>query len=218
MIHALIPVKSLDRAKGRLAPLLAVNERRALALAMLDDVLAVLRATPQVATMSVVSNDREVREHAWAAGARVVDDTTNSLNDALHYAAHQLQMRNRTRLMVVFADLPLLTSQELELFLVRGDTVDVALGASRDGGTNALLTAHALPFLFGPNSLAQHLHAAEERGLRTAVVHSQGIERDIDRPDDVVWLARCGGTTATARLVRELRIEERAWGEVAGGG
>ena len=42
---AVVPVKELDRAKERLAPVLPPEQRRALMLAMLEDVLTALAAT-----------------------------------------------------------------------------------------------------------------------------------------------------------------------------
>ena len=45
-LWAVVPVKERDRAKERLAPVLPRRMRQALALAMLEDVLAALTATP----------------------------------------------------------------------------------------------------------------------------------------------------------------------------
>jgi 2-phospho-L-lactate guanylyltransferase len=54
----LVPVKALAAAKGRLAPLLSPLERRLLVLAMFEDVVATLQATPGLPTPVVVSPDR----------------------------------------------------------------------------------------------------------------------------------------------------------------
>ena len=60
MIAALVPAKALDQAKGRLAAILNENERRGLALAMLEDVLRVLRSAEVIESVSVVSPDESV--------------------------------------------------------------------------------------------------------------------------------------------------------------
>src|SRR3990172_8229880 len=60
MIAALVPAKALDQAKGRLAAALSEDERRLLALAMLEDVLRSLQAIPRIGLTAVVSPDDAV--------------------------------------------------------------------------------------------------------------------------------------------------------------
>jgi 2-phospho-L-lactate/phosphoenolpyruvate guanylyltransferase len=48
MLHAIVPMKSLALAKSRLAGLLDPPERRALALAMLEDVLRAAEMAPSI--------------------------------------------------------------------------------------------------------------------------------------------------------------------------
>ena len=47
-VWAVVPVKELDQAKERLAAVLTPEGRRALMLAMLEDVLAALAMTPSL--------------------------------------------------------------------------------------------------------------------------------------------------------------------------
>ena len=60
-VWAVVPVKELDRAKERLAPVLPPERRRALMLAMLEDVLAALAAAPGLAGLAVVTVDAAAR-------------------------------------------------------------------------------------------------------------------------------------------------------------
>ena len=73
-LWAVVPVKERDRAKERLAPLLPPEMRQALALAMLDDVLAALAAASGLAGVIVVTVDREARRLALGYGARILED------------------------------------------------------------------------------------------------------------------------------------------------
>ena len=57
MTHALLPLKDLVRAKTRLAGMLAPFERRALAQAMVEDVLAVLSTHSALEGTLLVSDD-----------------------------------------------------------------------------------------------------------------------------------------------------------------
>ncbi|MEX2406577.1 MAG: 2-phospho-L-lactate guanylyltransferase, partial [Actinomycetota bacterium] len=68
-----VPVKSLARAKTRLAPTLSTLERGALTLAMLEDVLDATEAVPGWETW-VVSPDEVALEIAARRGARPVSE------------------------------------------------------------------------------------------------------------------------------------------------
>ena len=76
-LWAVVPVKGLAAAKGRLAPLLTAPERGALAAALLGDVLAALRDAAEIERVLVVSPDPEalVLAETWGAtevyGARI---------------------------------------------------------------------------------------------------------------------------------------------------
>src|ERR1700736_4373043 len=54
-VWAVVPVKELDRAKERLAPVLPPEQRRALMLAMLEDVLTALAAAPGLSRLAGVT-------------------------------------------------------------------------------------------------------------------------------------------------------------------
>lgn len=206
-IQAVVPLKNLAGAKSRLAELLTPDERRALVLAMLRDVLKALLQTPALAGVHVVSSDAEVLDLARAYGAAALPDRTDNLNDALTQAAGRCAATGADAVLILPADVPLVTPGELEQFVAALDgTPGVVLAPSPDGGTNALLVRPplALPFRFGPNSLAYHHQEARRRGLRVQQVRTPGLERDIDHPDDLLAILNTPGTTATRRLIRSL--------------
>src|SRR5215211_5792988 len=85
----LVPLKALAEAKGRLAPTVGPLQRRLLAIAMFEDVIAALQAVPGLAAPVVVSPDREVWRRADAMGCRVVEEPPGAgdLNRSLGSAA-----------------------------------------------------------------------------------------------------------------------------------
>src|SRR5829696_10521165 len=85
----LVPLKALSEAKGRLAPAVGPLQRRLLAIAMFEDVIAALQATRGLKAPVVVSPDREVWRRADAMGCRVVEEPPGAgdLNGALAAAA-----------------------------------------------------------------------------------------------------------------------------------
>ena len=72
-LWAVVPVKERASAKERLSPMLRPETRHALALAMLEDVLAALTATPGIAGLLVVTVDREAGRLAANYGARLIE-------------------------------------------------------------------------------------------------------------------------------------------------
>src|SRR6516162_4516965 len=72
-IWAVVPVKELDKAKERLAPLLPPALRRALMVAMLEDVLSALVATQALAGLAIVTVEPEARRLAAKYNARIIE-------------------------------------------------------------------------------------------------------------------------------------------------
>jgi 2-phospho-L-lactate guanylyltransferase (CobY/MobA/RfbA family) len=70
------------------------------------------------------------------------------------------------------------------------DTSAITIAPSPDGGTNALLLhpPDAIPFHFGRNSFAHHSASASEAGFTIRSVTSQGLQTDIDMPQDLLQL------------------------------
>lgn len=206
MLHALVPVKSLALAKGRLAPLLAPHERQQLVLAMLADVLAALHATPGVAAVSVLTSDARAADAARSCGAAVRPDHGHGLNGSLAAAAADLAAEGFGRMLVLFADLPLARPAELAALLAHPSPV--ALAAAADGGTNALAAPLPLgfPLFFGARSLARHQRAARTHGLGVATLHLPGLSFDVDRPEDALRLAAPHHAGAAAAQIRSILV------------
>ena len=205
MIYSIIPIKPLAHAKQRLAPLLTASERQALVVAMLDDVLATLRATPVVDRIGVISRDPTVLALAAGRGAEPLHDEADDLNGALAQAARHAVASGATAMLILPADVPLVTPAEIAaLVAALNGHPGAVLAPARDGGTNALLASppDVLPFLIGPGSLARHLAAAQARGVVAHVVRLPGLELDIDHPEDLLALAVAPGERDAQQLAR----------------
>ncbi|HEX8056513.1 MAG TPA: 2-phospho-L-lactate guanylyltransferase, partial [Novosphingobium sp.] len=117
----------------------------------------------------------------------VLSDPGGGLNAAAKSALAQAEA---TRLIVIHADLPLVTSQDIEL-LAAAPAGTIAIAPDRHGtGTNAislpLPAAKGFSFAFGTDSFARHKAEADRIGLRLEEIHSQGLARDVDEPDDLI--------------------------------
>jgi 2-phospho-L-lactate/phosphoenolpyruvate guanylyltransferase len=197
----LVPLKALAAAKGRLAPELGPLQRRLLAIAMFEDVIAALQAVPGLGVPVVVSPDREVWRRADALGCRVVEEPPGAgdLNAAL--AAAAASQGDRTALLVVAADLPLASAAGLALVLEAA--APVAVVPSHDGGgTNVLAWRDPASFApsFGPSSAVRHL--AVPGAVR---VDEPGLALDVDTAADLRLVAgRLELSSVTARRLRDL--------------
>lgn len=185
---ALVPVKSLDEAKSRLADHLKPEQRADLMLEMLHHVLLTLQNSHVFEHVSVVSADERVLRHAQNWGARALTEAQPGHNPALTAAAtHELQ-QGAAALLTISADLPLLHIDDVQHLFDMSTHNDVVIAPSQDGsGTNALLTRPplVLPYRFGINSRYHHQSEAENRQLTYTCYKSIGLALDIDTIDDI---------------------------------
>jgi 2-phospho-L-lactate guanylyltransferase len=197
----IVPLKALAEAKGRLAPEVGPLQRRLLAIAMFEDVIAALQAVPALAAPVVVSPDREVWRRADAMGCRVVEEPPGAgdLNAALASAA---KAAGDGSLLVVAADLPLASAAGLERVLAAAGAPVAVVPSADGGGTNVLAWRDPGSFApsFGPDSAARHL--AVPGAVR---VDDFGLSLDVDTVDDLrVVAGRLDPSSVTARRLRDL--------------
>jgi 2-phospho-L-lactate guanylyltransferase len=210
MSAALVPVKSLAATKSRLAAVLPRAELARLSLAMLQDVVAALRAAPSVSRVAVVTPDADVAEAARSCGAEPLLCAEAGLNPSLDAGTRALRLAVDAPLLVVLGDVAGARSQDVEALFAalreeggRG----VVLAPSRDGGTSALLRAPAgaIPARFGPESAKAHREAAARQGLPLRELALPSLALDLDRAEDLDrFLAACEGGDRTRALLREL--------------
>lgn len=202
-----VPVKSLERAKSRLAGALAPLERAALTLAMLEDVLDACLAQRGWETW-VVSPDEAVLEVSARRGARSLPEEETGLTAAIGQVEEQVAWVEA--LAVVLGDLPFLSAQALGRALHTLGPVVAAPSAS-DGGTNVLLRRPplAIPSRFGTESFRKHRQAAEDLGIPFASVHGPELAFDLDRPEDIPQVVASRGRTRTRLACLEMGLPDR---------
>ncbi len=189
---AVVPVKSLLAAKTRLAAALSPDERAALMLRTLRNILAALDQ-PGIAARVVVSPDEAVLQAAEAAGARGLRQASDGLNPGLVEARGWALAEGAEALLIVLGDLPLLGTEHIAGLLALADRPGtVVLAPDRHGtGTNMLLLRplDAIPLTFGHDSLARHRAAAQSRGFCVRSYDDPATALDLDTPDDLAALA-----------------------------
>jgi 2-phospho-L-lactate guanylyltransferase len=204
-----IPVKSLSRAKTRLAPALSPLERGALTLAMLEDMLDVTLTMPGWETW-VISPDEVALEISARRGAKPVAEAKGPLATAVRQVEALAKEQDADALAVVPGDLPLITADALQDALRTLGAVVVS--ASADGaGTSFLLRRppRAIAARFGPDSFQRHLDLARERDLPVSVVQRRELSFDLDRPGDILTLLSEGRIGRTREVCLQMDLGER---------
>jgi 2-phospho-L-lactate guanylyltransferase len=179
--HVLVPVKRLDGAKSRLAESLDPAERAELVRELLAHVLSVVKKA-EVGPVTVVS-----AEPLELDGVPRFDDHGLPWNEALAEAMVEVVSEEPVAV-IVAADLPLLTPEEVRALVMATPECGVAIARASDGGTNAVamrppgkVTTH-----FGEHdSAAVHERAAWLAGADAHVLDCPGLAFDIDTPEDL---------------------------------
>lgn len=178
---AIVPIKALRRAKGRLAPGLDEGSRRELAAWMFTHVLDACLDCEAVSDVLVVAGDDEAAELAAPLPVRVVIERTPTLAAAIARADRETEGAEAT--LVVAADLPLVTSSDIDEVCRAGETGPcVVVAPTRDGGTGALLRRppQITGTAFGPQSGSAHLDLAAAAGARAVRLDLPNLALDVD--------------------------------------
>jgi len=187
---AIVPVKPLRRGKSRLASVLTQDERADLNRRLLAHTLEALTAIPELEHVLVISRDQAALALAREYGARTVQESgTPQLNVALARATIVARNYATRGVLIVPADLPLITPEDVRAMLARADDPPVVVVAPdrRRRGTNALLVCPTglIEYEFGPDSFLRHCERATRAGARLEICELPSLALDMDLPEDL---------------------------------
>lgn len=182
----LVPVKAFHDAKARLAPVLELAERSALARRL---AAGVIRAAGDMA-VSVVCDDHEVAAFAESLGAQVLWTPGLGLSGAVGAGVAALAGSGVATVVVAHADLPHAAGLAAVAELAGERTVAIVPDRRRDGTNVIALPAKAgFVFSYGPASFGRHLAEAKRLGLEAKVLLDEHLSFDLDEPADLVRLS-----------------------------
>jgi len=188
-VWAVVPVKEQTGAKQRLSGFLPPDQRRALAAAMLEDVLDALAAAP-LAGILLVTLDPFATNLAQRIGARVLTDGARDGHTGAVNAGARLLIADGQRTMLTLpGDIPRITADEVShLIAAHRAAPSFTISPAHDElGSNAILLSppDSVKLRFGEDSYFPHLAAARAAGIEPTVVKLPGIGMDIDHPADL---------------------------------
>lgn len=191
---AIVPVKPLRRGKSRLAEVLTQEERADLNRRLLSHTLDTLSALPEIEHVLVISRDQAVLSLAREYGARTVQENgAPHLNTALTRATIVAKSYATRGVLILPADLPLITPEDIRMLIARADDPPVVVVAPdrRREGTNALLICPAglIEYEFGPGSFQRHCERALQVGARLEICELPSLALDMDLPEDLEMIS-----------------------------
>jgi 2-phospho-L-lactate guanylyltransferase len=201
-LWAIVPVKPLRRGKSRLAGKLTEDERADLNQSLLKHTIETLTDLKEIEQVLVVSRDPHALTVARNHGARtVLEDGQPHLNTALKRATVVAQVYATRGVLVLPADLPLISPEDIRELINRAvDPPVVVIAPDRHHtGTNALLISPSglIEYDFGENSFERHCERVRQVGARLEIVDLPTLGLDLDLPEDL-------------ELVREFELSKMA--------
>jgi len=189
-LWAIVPVKPLRRGKSRLAGALSEDERTDLNQSLLTHTLRTLSEVKELEQVLVVSRDPHALTIARQHGARTVqEDGHSELNTALIRATVVAKVYATRGVLIVPADLPLISKEDVLTLIERAAEPPVIVIAPdrHNEGTNALLISPAglIEYDFGENSFERHCNRAKKAGARLEIVNLPSLGLDLDLPEDL---------------------------------
>ncbi len=193
IMKIVVPFKR-NNAKSRLAGILTPEERDALAMNMLRDVMDALDGFEvDILTPSMLSNQEvDLSPHVLLSDY--------GLNEALNEYLNSRAGHDNDSVMIVMADLPLISSKHIKE--IAGLDADVVIAPGKGSGTNILYIRDPSGFhvdYYG-TSFLDHLRIAHESGSSVEVYDSFAVSTDIDETEDLVELMIHGNGRASRML------------------
>jgi 2-phospho-L-lactate guanylyltransferase len=209
----IVPVKKLSEAKSRLSPLLSENERKQFCLEMLEDVLTAIRTTKGIFKTIVMSKDPQILQVAKNFHIFPFKESRSGLNQAISEAINWCISLNAKTTLILPADIPLVSSEDVSKILAFGRTSSMVISPSRWGnGTNALLLnpPRAVPAFYGRDSFQRYIEEASKRGIPFHVYRSPRIAFDVDTTEDLAdYVALNNAETHANRFLKEIGVLKR---------
>ena len=186
---AIIPIKPLRRGKSRLSGILSEEKREKLNRYLLTSTLQSLKNISGIDHILVVSYDPSALKLARKFGARTVLENRNTnINRALRKATLVAKAFKSTKVLIIPADLPLLTKDDIIAIIEKsGNPPEIIIVPDRKmSGTNMLLVnpIGAIKYNFGAWSFRKHVEQAERRKINIKICNRKNLSFDLDLPED----------------------------------
>src|SRR3954454_823151 len=188
---AIIPVKGLSVANGRLDGTLSSDERNRLAEALFLDLIVKLPRSRCIDDLMVVTADESIaRQVRWFGHKVLLQESDEGHSEAAAAGARAAMAEGAQRVAMLPVDCPMLDTDELDAHIGRSARTVLIIPDRHGTGTNGLVLAPPDVFLpaFGPDSCSRHVSRARAAGISFALETVESMGLDLDTREDYVLL------------------------------
>ena len=188
---AIVPVKGLTVANGRLDGVLGPDERRRLAEALFLDLIVKLPRSRCIDDLLVVTADDSIaRQARWFGHKVLLQAGDEGHSGAASAGARAAMADGADRVAMLPVDCPMLDTEELDARVGRSPRTILIVPDRHGTGTNALVLTPPDVFApaFGPDSCARHVSRARAAGISFALEEISSLSTDLDIPEDYTLL------------------------------
>jgi len=184
---AIVPVKGLSVANGRLDGTLSADERNKLAEALFLDLIVKLPRSRCIDDVLVVTADPSIaRQVRWFGHKVLIQEADEGHSEAASAGARAAMAEGAHRVAMLPVDCPMLDIEELDAHVGRSPRTVLIVPDRHGTGTNGLVLAPPDVFLpaFGPDSCARHVSRARASGISFALEEVESMGIDLDTSED----------------------------------
>jgi 2-phospho-L-lactate guanylyltransferase len=184
---AVVPVKGLSVANGRLDGTLSAEERNRLAEALFLDLIVKLPRCRCIDDVLIVTADPSIaRQARWFGHKVLIQEADEGHSEAAAAGARAAMAEGAERVAMLPVDCPMLDTEELDARIGRSPRTVLIIPDRHGTGTNGLVLAPPDVFspVFGPESCSRHVSRARAAGISFALEEVESMGIDLDTPED----------------------------------
>jgi 2-phospho-L-lactate/phosphoenolpyruvate guanylyltransferase len=184
-------VKSFENTKSRLGTFLDPHERTQLSTFLVERTICVLKKSPNIDKIILVSSDRRVEKVASIYGAIFLrEDSDSGVNSAVNKADEFCIGSGAEATLVLPIDLPLMIPEDLDIICksaLSDSHCMVICPSYKFDGSNVLLRkpCDIIGTSYDANSYPMHVFAAIRKNIKIRVLFLDRLMIDIDTFQDI---------------------------------
>jgi 2-phospho-L-lactate/phosphoenolpyruvate guanylyltransferase len=190
-IAAVIPVKSLHSAKSRLSPFLTLQQRKNLALLLLNATIKTVKASRFVSDIIVVSSDNIIEYLSLKNSLKFIKDADSGVNNAVILADRYCIENEIDANIIIPNDIPFLSFRSIDQICIISEKYSkcvIICPSKRFDGTNILFRKPpgVIKTFYDNDSYANHLNEAKKLNIPIELLDQANLRFDIDTKDDLI--------------------------------
>ena len=192
-IAAVIPMKSLHSAKSRLSNILTAQQRKNLAMYLLDATIKEIKKSCIISEIIIVSNDKAVKNYSCLNNLIFIKDSEEGVNKAVILADNYCIDNGINANIVIPHDLPFISAKEIDKICTMSNKYHkciIICPSKRFDGTNILFRKppDVIKTHYDDNSYMNHLKEAYKFKIPIECLDIVKLRFDLDTKEDLLEL------------------------------